>query len=278
MVLYVILYYGLVEWYEISRIFLRRHADSELAYVEQFCNAPVTDVLVHLIPTIILVANNLDMLSHVAVIVVGSYMCTLVGLGLMRIRQFVAYKTAEGIESDKDRVHKAVELTVYFWVFEVFYVTSVVIPMCHGPMLYMFSDGPGLLLVWFVGAWQTDNGALFFGKLCGRTKCAPFISPGKTWEGVLGGFIFAWVSLLLLSPLSNWWIVPDLTAAQMCILSPLISTVSILGDMAESFIKRAAGVKDSGTFFPGHGGMLDRIDSIALSAPIVFYFFYLARL
>lgn len=107
-----------------------------------------------------------------------------------------------------------------------------------------------------------DTGAFFAGRRFGRVKLAPRVSPGKTWEGVLGG-----MSLALLAGVAGaaHFEVPTLPLAAVALAT---AAFSVVGDLTESLLKRAAGVKDSGHLFPGHGGMLDRLDSIAAGAPL----------
>ena len=113
--------------------------------------------------------------------------------------------------------------------------------------------------------WSADVGAYFVGKSIGKHKLLPNVSPGKTLEGFLGGVVFACVMVVVAGYFIDW------TMAQYRIVIPvtiLITTISVLGDLNESMFKRQAGVKDSGTILPGHGGILDRIDSLTATAPI----------
>jgi phosphatidate cytidylyltransferase len=111
--------------------------------------------------------------------------------------------------------------------------------------------------------FAADIGAFFAGRAFGRTKLAPVVSPGKTWEGVLGGLalaaLAAWAG-------AGWFHLPPLSMLLLCMLA---AAFSIVGDLTESMLKRAAGVKDSGRLFPGHGGVLDRIDSALAAAPFM---------
>ena len=100
------------------------------------------------------------------------------------------------------------------------------------------------------------------GKLFGRVKLAPSISPGKTWEGVAGGLLT--VSLIAIAG-AVWFDVPMLAVVPFCIA---VASLSIVGDLTVSIFKRTAGVKDSGKLFPGHGGILDRVDSVSAAAPL----------
>jgi phosphatidate cytidylyltransferase len=129
--------------------------------------------------------------------------------------------------------------------------------------------GAWWLLMVLLGVWGFDAAAFFTGRTFGRHKLAPKISPGKTWEGVLGGFVLSIVAALLLTvrPLGVPWYLA-------IVLGILLGIAAVIGDLAESLIKRQMHVKDSGQFMPGHGGLLDRIDSL-LFAVIVVYFFAL---
>jgi len=130
---------------------------------------------------------------------------------------------------------------------------------------------PVWLLLAVVPTWAADVAAYVVGARFGRRKIAPRISPGKTWEGTLAGFAAAAVVVLLLA--TSVGIQTGLTL----LLAGLVGPVGFAGDLLESAIKRAAGAKDSGTLLPGHGGVLDRIDSLMLVAPAVTFVFWLAR-
>jgi phosphatidate cytidylyltransferase len=112
--------------------------------------------------------------------------------------------------------------------------------------------------------WVADIGAFFFGRRYGRLRLAPEVSPGKTWEGVLGG---AAVSAIVAIAGSVWFQVSMYVFLPLCLA---VVAFSIVGDLTESLLKRFAGVKDSGTLFPGHGGVMDRIDSVTGAAPVLF--------
>lgn len=127
------------------------------------------------------------------------------------------------------------------------------------------SDGIYALLFLFVLVWSADSAAYFTGKKWGKRKLAASVSPGKTWEGVFGALIFS--ALITLCTL--WMInIPYSLWPWALILSLIAVLFSIVGDLFESMMKREAGVKDSGNLLPGHGGLLDRIDSLTAAAPI----------
>lgn len=148
-------------------------------------------------------------------------------------------------------------LPVWRWVCGLL----VLVP-AYAALVYLYQQGPYLLLFALLIVWSADIGAYFVGKRFGRVKLAPQISPGKTWEGVIGGL--ALVVLLTLG--RSLWVDSNLAALVPFCLA--VACVSIVGDLTVSMFKRAAGVKDSGTLFPGHGGVLDRIDSVAAAAPL----------
>jgi phosphatidate cytidylyltransferase len=112
--------------------------------------------------------------------------------------------------------------------------------------------------------WVADIGAFFFGRRYGRVRLAPDVSPGKTWEGVVGG---AAVSAIVAIAGGLWFNVPLYVFLPLCLA---VVGFSVVGDLTESLLKRFAGIKDSGTLFPGHGGVMDRIDSVTGAAPVLF--------
>ncbi len=122
---------------------------------------------------------------------------------------------------------------------------------------------PRLVLYLMILIWIADSGAYFVGRALGRHKLAPRTSPGKSWEGAVGGLagaaLWAWGAALVFLPGGDPW--------PFVVISLLVVSMSILGDLLESLMKREAGVKDSSQLLPGHGGVLDRIDSLTAAAP-----------
>ena len=138
--------------------------------------------------------------------------------------------------------------------------TSSAIVLLHGR-----TDGALTLLFALALVWAADVGAYFAGRAFGRHKLAPAVSPGKTWEGVAGGLALA----MVVAAIAGTWLfgLSGNRWAPFLLLCGLIVLVSIVGDLGESLLKRQAGAKDSGTLLPGHGGMLDRIDSLLAALP-----------
>lgn len=125
-----------------------------------------------------------------------------------------------------------------------------------------------LLTMFFAMVMMTDTGAYYTGRSIGRNKLAPRISPGKTIEGAVGGFITA----IITGPLCKLIFFPEIPILHAALLGAAIGVIGQVGDLAESMLKRGADVKDSGTLLPGHGGMLDRVDSILFCAPLLYYY------
>ncbi|MGB5353682.1 MAG: phosphatidate cytidylyltransferase [Woeseia sp.] len=138
---------------------------------------------------------------------------------------------------------------------------AVLLPMYVALML-LYDIDRLLLLFALLIVWLADSGAYFAGRRFGRVKLAPAISPGKTWEGVIGGLLA--VTLLVLARAA-------IVETDLAVFLPFclaVAVLSVVGDLTVSMFKRTAGLKDSGAFFPGHGGMLDRVDSIAAATPL----------
>lgn len=133
----------------------------------------------------------------------------------------------------------------------------------------------GKLIVWFIfiGGWVTDIFAYFSGRLLGRNKLIPEISPNKTVEGSAGGLIACVVVTVIYGLSIKGMLDFDLGILQLIILGMFCSISAQLGDLTASAIKRSTKIKDYGTIMPGHGGIIDRFDSILFVAPIVFFFF-----
>ncbi len=131
--------------------------------------------------------------------------------------------------------------------------------------------GSWLLLFVYVATWAYDTGGYFAGRFLGNHKMTPQVSPKKTWEGAFGGLLLCgaglwalWAFFPVYQEIFGW--------KDLLILSVLMSLFGQLGDLVESMIKRSLSAKDSGSFFPGHGGIFDRIDSLLFTAPVLFYY------
>jgi len=125
-----------------------------------------------------------------------------------------------------------------------------------------------LLSFFFMVIMGSDTGAYYVGRAFGKHKLAPKISPGKTWEGVAGGLIAG----LLMATLAHYWFFRELPLKWTLVLASVMVVLGIVGDLTESALKRSAGAKDAANILPGHGGVLDRLDSLLFNAPVIYYF------
>jgi phosphatidate cytidylyltransferase len=168
---------------------------------------------------------------------------------------------ALGTRTSMSNVLSSISVSIAGLIFVVLPFSAVV--RLHGVDLL----GPRLLLFTVVLVWVGDTSAYFVGRSFGRWKMAPSISPNKTWEGAGANFLGA----LFVAAVFGYW--TGIQPAHMLGMAAVGSVAGQLGDLFESAWKRSAGVKDSGTILPGHGGMLDRIDALILAAPAVWYYF-----
>jgi len=125
-----------------------------------------------------------------------------------------------------------------------------------------------LLSFFFLVLMGADTGAYYMGRAIGKHKLAPKISPGKTWEGVAGGMVAA----LALATAAHFWFFRELPLKWTLPLAAVMMILGVLGDLSESALKRGAGAKDAAKLLPGHGGVLDRLDSLLFNAPLIYYF------
>lgn len=144
---------------------------------------------------------------------------------------------------------------------------AVAIRQATGPLVGS-PEAFWLVVLTMVLVWATDTFAYFGGRRFGKHPLAPAVSPKKTWEGAVAGVLGALVIAIILRA----WALPFLPWVDLMVIALLCGVVSQLGDLAESRLKRAAGVKDSGTILPGHGGLLDRLDALIVAAPLVYVY------
>jgi phosphatidate cytidylyltransferase len=156
------------------------------------------------------------------------------------------------------------------WVWTIAGILYIGWLLSHLVALRGLESGRNLVFLVLFVTWISDTTAFFVGRRFGRHKLAPSISPAKTWEGTIGGVCGAIVvSILFFTP--TLFQLP-LACGQVILLSVLVSILGQLGDLIESLLKRNLGVKDSGRLMQGHGGILDRIDSLILAGIVVYYY------
>jgi phosphatidate cytidylyltransferase len=159
--------------------------------------------------------------------------------------------------------------TIQFSLFGSLYIT---IPFIILNLIQQLSleDGIPYTLALFIIIWTNDTFAYLSGMAFGKHKFFERISPKKTWEGFIGGLIMGVIAALVFN-----YFFPETGLMQWILFAILSSIASVYGDFVESLIKRKANMKDSGTMLPGHGGMLDRVDSILLASPVIYIYLFL---
>jgi len=152
-------------------------------------------------------------------------------------------------------------------------VGVLALPIAAIAIQYLRSHAPEhsswLLLYALAVVWVMDIGAYFSGRRFGKKKLAPLISPGKSWEGVYGGLAATALLFILVLIIGNW---PEGTGFRLALATLFAAAASVIGDLFESRLKRAAGMKDSSQLLPGHGGVLDRIDGVIAALPVFAFF------
>lgn len=171
------------------------------------------------------------------------------------------------LRRNKDKISDIMTLYALF-VYVVGCFTSVV-------MVRDLPDGQYKYLLIFIGAWVCDTFAYFVGKFFGKHKLIPEISPKKTIEGSIGGIVFTVIAFILYGFIMRSFFNYGMSYIFLAILGLVISVISQMGDLIASSVKRQYGIKDYGFVFPGHGGVLDRFDSVMLIAPVLYVAFIL---
>lgn len=197
-----------------------------------------------------------------------AFLWEMAGLVLVTLGAF-CWRFRNGIEGRESVDAVSDSLLAYVYVpilFGTFLFRLLFLPETGGPV-----PGSWLILMMIASAKFTDMGAYATGSLIGKTKMAPHISPAKTWEGFAGALVFAqlaaWGVWVLAGETLAW--IPPMHVA---ILGVLMALSAVAGDLAESILKRSLGVKDSGSWMPGIGGVLDLIDSLCFAAPVMYFY------
>jgi phosphatidate cytidylyltransferase len=131
-----------------------------------------------------------------------------------------------------------------------------------------YQEGGFLMISMLAAIWVCDSAAFFAGSALGKHKLFPRVSPKKSWEGAIAGFIAAVIAMIVLKIL----LLHNLSVADAAVIGLVVGTIGQIGDLTESLLKRDAGVKDSSNIIPGHGGIFDRFDSLFLTSPVVYLY------
>lgn len=156
--------------------------------------------------------------------------------------------------------------SLYSWACSYAGVIYIGLSLGFFVRLRALDQGLAWIALALIGVWVSDSTAYFVGGAWGRRRLAPFISPKKSWEGLVGGLAAGMLVVWLIG-----WLALGLPHWQGLVLGVVVVAAATLGDLAESVIKRQVSVKDSGNLIPGHGGMLDRVDSLLFVGPAVYY-------
>jgi phosphatidate cytidylyltransferase len=189
--------------------------------------------------------------AHWPVIIVPSLLATLIGIISVPL-----FSRAPLEQSLRDGA---------MTLFGVLYLGLTLGPLSMTRLLPL---GEWLIFFLLLVTWASDTGAYYVGTLYGRHRLAPTISPKKTYEGLVGGLIGAIIAAYVI----RWWFLPELSGLDCLVLGTLLTLTGLWGDLTESAMKRSVGIKDSGGILPGHGGMLDRLDSLLFTAPAFYYY------
>lgn len=155
-------------------------------------------------------------------------------------------------------------------------LATMYVGMLAGSLIRLRNDfpvGPKLVFFLLIVVWIGDAGAYYVGRQFGRHKLSPHISPKKTVEGLIGGVCTSIIAAIVI----HYTFFPEFALPHAAIVGSVLSMCGVVGDLAESMWKRSADVKDSGTLIPGHGGFLDRFDSILFTAPMLYFYWALAQ-
>jgi phosphatidate cytidylyltransferase len=160
---------------------------------------------------------------------------------------------------------------IAFTLLGIFYVAVPLSLLCYLLTLQGTYNFEILFGLWFI-LWSSDTGAYLAGSAFGKNKLFPRISPGKSWEGSIGGAIAA---LIVTYIIAGWY--TSIPMRDWFVIAGILVVAGTLGDLVESLLKRSIQVKDSGNLLPGHGGFLDRFDSLLIATPFVFTYLYLVQ-
>ncbi|MDF1611134.1 phosphatidate cytidylyltransferase [Stygiobacter electus] len=155
----------------------------------------------------------------------------------------------------------------------IFSASIINLRQFYADSVFTYSQGGYLILSILISIWLCDSAAYFIGSAYGLHKLIPRISPKKSWEGAIAGFIFSVVGMVV----SKSFMLEFLSLADAIIIGIIIGVFGQIGDLVESLIKRDTNVKDSSSIIPGHGGILDRFDSLLFTAPIVYLYLLLIK-
>jgi phosphatidate cytidylyltransferase len=219
-------------------------------------------VFPYLIGTLLFAFGNILNVEDDATIIILEYIGVALFLTIFITFASILFAKKEEVISHLGKIF----LTIIYIV--VPFTLMVQIPFLSTKYSYVNTTILGV----FILIWTNDTFAFLIGKNFGKHKLLERISPNKTIEGFIGGMIFTFIASFILAKVFN-----SLSLVQWIVIAGIVSIFGVLGDLIESMFKRQAGVKDSSNFIPGHGGFLDRFDSVIFAAPFIFIYLHLVQ-
>lgn len=213
--------------------------------------------------------NNVLGIIGVSVLILNAY------FNIVEMFQLIILVVVVSLLSELFRNKDSAISNISVTLFGVFYIalsgsTIVLLREFFKNPLFDYFEGGYLVIAILVAIWVCDSAAFFIGTALGKHKLFPRVSPNKSWEGAVAGFVFSILSMIAFKAL----LLDFISLTDAVIIGLIVGVFGQLGDLIESLIKRDAGVKDSSAIIPGHGGIFDRFDSLFLVAPIVYLYLY----
>ncbi|MBR5586976.1 MAG: phosphatidate cytidylyltransferase [Clostridia bacterium] len=245
-----------------------------LVWADVFTKLPIVNSLLGIMLVVALyeVYKPFGFMKKIPLLVVGAVFGLLVfnfdATGSFMMMQFIVMFAVVSMFVVAVICHKTVNLSD---ICTLFFMTAYVsFGMLHIRLLYKGDFGLVMILTALIAAFLTDTGAYFSGYFFGKHKLIPEVSPKKTVEGAIGGVVVAMLSMVAYSWILTFFGIKT-NILNIVIIGGVASVMSQFGDLSASLVKRSLGIKDYGDIMPGHGGVLDRIDSLIFTAPVVFY-------
>jgi phosphatidate cytidylyltransferase len=211
---------------------------------------------------------NLVPSTLIIIALVSNFYFSFIDFDLLIILSSVVVLTVELFRNSGSAISNIGSTFILIFYVTLFSGTLVGIREYFAYNEFIYNQGGYLLISTFISIWVCDSAAYFIGSAIGKHKLFPRVSPNKSWEGAIAGFIFAVIAMIVLRE----FIADFLTIIDAVFIGIIIGSIGQIGDLVESLIKRDAGVKDSSNLIPGHGGIFDRFDSLLFVAPVIYIY------
>ncbi len=202
----------------------------------------------------------------VALLILNAYY-KLIDSQLLLLSEIIIIFLIELFRDKGSAIHNIGSTLIGIFYIGLFSSTIILIRESYSGTFH-YNNGGLIIISIFITLWITDSAAYFLGSAFGKHKLFPRVSPNKSWEGAIAGFIFAIITMIVLQA----FLITFLTLTNAIVLGIIVGLFGQIGDLIESLIKRDTGVKDSSNIIPGHGGIFDRFDSLIFSSPFIFIY------